>query len=254
MNSLAILGSCVSRDLFTHVPEALQAVRLGPYVSRATLISLAGQASGRVVSLLGRAPGKGFDDRRFIQDARKDHLRILAGDEPDVLMLDLIDERHATYVLDDGVLTQTKVSRNFLELHKLNRGAQLIPPFSDEWTSLQPASIRAVAESLRARLPEAVFVVHRARYASRYLDAGQIKEFADQDWIRRWNHYLDGAYDELTQRLGAQTLQVDAGSQLAGGTHLWDLTPFHYDVRYYRALWSSLQVILGEHSGAEDSA
>ncbi|WP_298832079.1 DUF6270 domain-containing protein [uncultured Piscinibacter sp.] len=237
---LAILGSCVSRDLFTHIPQALDAVELGPYVSRATLISMSGRPPARVVAKLAGHVAKRFDDRRFVLDARKDYFRVLAKDAPEVLVLDLIDERHATYLFDDGALTVTKVSKEFLTEHGLQRLPRIASPFSADWLRLQAHSLETLIDRLRADLPKTRFIVHAAPYAMRYLAEGEVRGFPDTAPILRWNEYLDAAYARLAQALDAPIIGPGAAGALAGGEHLWDLTPFHYDIGYYRTLWSSL--------------
>ncbi len=241
---LAILGSCVTRDLFTHVPEALDQIELGPYVSRATLISMAGQAPRAVVSRLGEHVAKRFDDRRFVLDARKDYFRVLAKYKPETVVLDLIDERHATYLFDDGALTVTKVSKEFLVEHGLQRLPRLVSPFSPEWQSLQGRSIEALISRLRADLPSARFIVHAAGYALRYLSAGEVRDFPDTEPSRRWNAHLEAAYVRLIEGLDATRVGAGSDGVLAGGQHLWDLTPFHYDVGYYRTLAAQLGALV----------
>lgn len=242
---LAILGSCVTRDLFTHVPQALDTVALGPYVSRATLISMAGRPPARVVSKLAGHMAKRFDDRRFVLDARKDYFRVLAKDAPEVVVLDLIDERHATYLFDDGALTVTKVSKEFLAEHGLQRLPRVVSPFDADWRRMQSQSLEALIGRLRAELPGTRFIVHAAPYALRYLADGAVRDFPDTAPIRRWNEYLEAAYARLAQGLDAPIIGPGTAGAMAGGEHLWDLTPFHYDIGYYRALWSSLAAQLG---------
>lgn len=248
MPSIAILGSCVTRDLFTHLPAALEQVELGPYVSRSTLISMAAAAPRQVVALLREQSAKKFDDRRFIQDARKDHFEILARHAPEFLVLDLIDERHATYLFADGAVTLTKVSRDFLTAHRIQGQARTVAPFSADWQGLVDRSIGPVTERLRKLLPATRFIVHRALHCERYLDGGQVHVFEDLEPIRRWNRYLEASYDALQDRLPAVALQVAPAHALAGGKHLWDRTPFHYDVGYYTDLWSQLRQIIARHA------
>lgn len=238
---MAILGSCVTRDLFTHLPEALGKVDLGPYVSRASLISMAGRPAREVVAKLGNHVAARFDDRRFVLDARKDYFRVLAKYRPEILVLDLIDERHSTYLFDDGALTATKVSRAFLAEHGLLRLAKTVSPFNPDWLSLQERSLELLIRRLRDDLPDTRFVVHAAPYALRYLEAGEVRGFADLAPIQRWNDYLGRAYARLAEGLVAPLIGPGQAGPLAGGQHLWDLTPYHYDIDYYRTFWAKLE-------------
>ena len=198
---LAVLGSCVTRDLFTHVPEALEHVELGAYVSRATLISMASSMPHSVVAKLVNRAAKSFDHRRFMLDARKDHFSSRAKYKPEIVVLDLIDERHATHLFDDGALTVTKVSKEFLIEHGMQRLTREINPFTAEWLALQERSIDTVICRLRLELPEARFVVHAAPYALRYLAGPELRDFPDLEPIRRWNAWLDTACARLADGL-----------------------------------------------------
>lgn len=243
---LAILGSCVTRDLFTHIPAALEQVELGPYVSRATLISMAGRVPRQLVAKLGEHVAKRFDDRRFVLDARKDYFRALAKFRPETLVLDLIDERHATYLFDNGALTVTKVSKDFLAEHGLQRLPRTVNPFEPEWMALQTQSLEAVAHRLRTELPTTRFIVHAAPYALRYLAGTELRDFPNSEASRRWNAWLGAAYIALAKRLTAPMIGPGPDGTLAGGKHLWDLTPFHYDIGYYETLWSALAELIDQ--------
>lgn len=249
---LAIVGSCVSRDLLTHQPEAESHFRLGPYVSRATMISMASEPSPALVTLLETESTKSFDDRRFHHDVRKNYFDLLRRSAPDVVVVDLIDERHSTCCFEDGrAITYTALSKQFLQKHGWLRRTAVVAPLSDDWGRRQAAATEAVAARLRATLPHARFLVHEAKYATHHLSAeGGVVAFDDQSKIERWNAYLDEAYARLRELLGGERLAVDDGLVRGGGNHLWDLAPFHYDRSYYVDLARRLARALDGSVGA----
>jgi hypothetical protein len=243
---LAIVGSCVSRDLLTHQPHAEQLFQLGHYVSRATMISMASGPSAELVALLGAESTKTFDDRRFHHDVQKNYFELLRRSAPDVVVIDLIDERHASFCLDDGpAIAYTALSKQFLHKHGWLRRGTVVTPLTDAWVERQAAATAAVAARLRATLPHARFLIHEAPYATHQRAPDGVRPFDDQPKIARWNDYLEQAYAELRSALGAERLAVDRERVRGGGEHLWDLTPFHYDRSYYVDLAGQLERALG---------
>lgn len=243
---LAIVGSCVSRDLLTHQPHAEQLFQLGEYVSRATLISMASGPSPALVALLAAESTKTFDDRRFHHDVQKNYFDRLRRSAPDVVVIDLIDERHASFCLDDGqAIAYTALSKQFLTKHGWLRRGSVVTPLTDAWFERQAAATAVVAERLRATLPRARFLIHEAPYATHHLAPDGVRPFDDASKIARWNDYLDGAYAQLRAALGAERLAVDRERVRGGGEHLWDLAPFHYDRSYYVDLAGQLERALG---------
>lgn len=243
MTRLAIVGSCVSRDLHTHVPAAEGALPVAGYVSRATMQSMASSPCPLLAPLLRSVKAKSFDERRFLQDIAKDHVQTIASAAPDVLLIDLIDERHGTAWLGDCAITHTRVCQAHLKAHRVRPDA-IARPFDDRWRERQDAALRHNARRLRAAAQGARVLVHRARYATHFLEAGVRRPFEDQDKIARWNAYLTDAYDALQAEMGGTALAVDDNLVVAGGVHLWDVAPYHYDRGYYDALWRVIQRLL----------
>lgn len=242
MHQISIVGSCVTRDLFTHVPEALLSVTLGAYISRATTLSMVAKAPAAVNRLLSADEARTFDDRRFHQDVRKSYFKALSAAKPDFVIVDLIDERHATLELPDASrVTLTKVSQQFLDKHKLRRQGRSLVPLSDEWLAQQRESWPEFARRIHESAPEARVLVHHAPYARLYREEDRDHSFPQQEQIARWNVFLDEAYATMTRLLGAKPLVVGEPFIRAGGNHLWDLNPFHYDRAYYVDLWKTLQ-------------
>jgi hypothetical protein len=252
-SKIAIVGSCVTRDAFTHVPQLGQWCSLGPYVSRATILSMCAQPVDHAPEDCAEAAGiSGFNDRRFLQDLRKSYWPILRQAAPDVVLVDLIDERHTTYAMGPSALTITKSSLPFLERTALQTGGgRRIVPLTEEWMRLTLGTIDAFAERLRASVPsECRIVVHWASYATCYIEAeakGRRIPFEDRitTAAARWNTFLEEAYTRLSIALGASDLRLPDEEIVAGGDHLWDLNAFHYDASYYRKFSAVLESLIG---------
>jgi Family of unknown function (DUF6270) len=242
---VAIVGSCVTRDLITHIPSVLEKICLQTYLARATVISIVAKQSHLIESESLNGIPENFEARCFRQDAAKQHSAILRGKAVDVVLLDLIDERHSTYIFGDCALTRTKISDKCV--HRISRsvGYTIVNPLSEDWQKMQRKCLPLFAKLLKNSVGGRRFVVHAAKYAKSYIENDRLVYFDDQKKIESWNIYLDWAYRVLVEELSADVIDVSAAQTYAGGQHLWDLAPFHYDKSYYSLLWKKLEQHLG---------
>lgn len=242
---IGIVGSCVSRDLFSRVTDLAGYFKLGPYISRASVISMVSMPMPNSYIDTSGISNHGFDDRRFLQDVEKSYWQILSDSASDILIIDLIDERHATFVMDGVGVTYTSSARPHLDpLLEQGLGVRL-KPMTEAWEKSMFDSLAGFAHLIKSSLPEeSVCIVHHARYATRYLSPLRDSKIDfpvhQQESIHKWNQFLDVAHERLSEELGAYSIRLPDDDTIAGGDHLWDLTPFHYDVSYYKKLAAEL--------------
>jgi Family of unknown function (DUF6270) len=238
---VAIVGSCVTRDLITHIPSVSEKINLQTYLARATVISIVAKRSNLIELESVNDIPENFEARCFRQDATKQHGAILRRKNADVVLLDLIDERHSTYIFGDCALTRTKISDKCF--HRISRSLThtTLNPLSEDWKKMQKKCLPLFAKLLKNSVGTGRFVVHAARYAKSYIEKDRLVLFYDQEKIESWNSYLDWAYRVLVSELDADVIDVSDTQTYAGGQHLWDLAPFHYDKGYYSLLWNKLQ-------------
>jgi hypothetical protein len=192
-----------------------------------------------------------FDDRRFVQDLKKSYWQILSDSASDILLIDLIDERHATFVQDGVAVTYTSTARPHLD-PLLEQGLGLtLKPMTGVWEKYTFDSLVKFAHLIKSSLPkESVCIVHHARYATRYLSPLRDSKIDfpvhQQELIHKWNRFLNRAYDRLSEELGAHSIRLPDDDVIAGGNHLWDLMPYHYDISYYEKLAAELVVLKSE--------
>ncbi len=240
-----IFGSCVTRDLFDVDLPAVRGAQVATYLARTTLASVIAPPVDRAtLGPMAHDLAAGFDGRRFEHDLHKRHFELVGAADADLAMIDLIDERHGTAYVGEGALAYTKIAAQYVDPLLAQGAARLLNPLS----RVGRDTIGDIAHRFAARFTDAwrgPVVVHRARYASRYIDEhGDVREFdgVKGEQVRNWNAYLETAYDALLGALGgrASVLEVPREHTFAGGEHRWDLTPFHYDRGYYDALASRL--------------
>ena len=248
---IGILGSCGSRDLFSRVTDLASHFKLGPYVSRASIISMVSMPMPTSYIDPSRVSTHGFDDRRFVQDLEKSYWRILSDSASDILLIDLIDERHATFVLDGVAVTCTSSSRPHLDLLLEQGIGGMLKPMTEVWEKYTFDSLARFAHLIKSSLPKkSVCIVHHARYATRYLSPLRDSKIEfpvhQQESICKWNRFLNLAHDRLSEELGAYSIRLSDDDVIAGGDHLWDLMPYHYDISYYEKLAAELVVFRNE--------
>lgn len=233
--NIAIIGSCVTRDLFDFEIEETSQFNVSLYLSRSNMASMVGESFKELI-FPDKTKIKKFDDRRFIVDLNKEHFNLIKSHEWDALIIDLIDERHAMYLLDNKILTYTKSSKEYINEHlKLNEGGgRLIQPLSDEMIDMTEKALVKIKEFIEIIARGRPVFVHRAKYATHFLSQGRKMEFEPDilNKVHRWNNFLNKCYDLLLDSKFID-LSVSEENILSGGDHKWDLTPFHYDKNYY---------------------
>lgn len=234
---VAILGSCVSRDLFGFAIPQLQGIEIPVYISRATAISLMAEPIPKTMLPADLSlPTHHFEGRRFIHDLKKEQFNILTENSWDVLLVDFIDEIYATYTCGSQAITYSNDSRPLIESWLSGGTGQLLrPPALEAYQhSLKPMS--QLGKRLREISGDKLIVLHRATLATHHLTKNQVIPYEGQvlKRIELLNLYLEGLYDVFLESAQAHPLTpIDRATHIAGGNHKWDKSPFHYDEKYY---------------------
>jgi Family of unknown function (DUF6270) len=245
--SVAIFGSCVTRDLFE---DPLLRAELGHYAARSSIISVVAPPAAideeRV--LLSSA----WQRRCVVGDFRKSFFDVLAQTEAEWLVIDLIDER---FDLLQGAETFITCSSAFR-----SAGLEERPPFPVEvirrnspagWKLFEDAAVRFAERVTRIIPPERV-VLHRALWCTHYRADGRVEPFPPGrlELSKTQNAMLNHGYDALTAVFGgaAETIGVDPARHLADAAHHWQLEPYHYEPTYNEWAIERLQQLLGLRS------
>lgn len=242
--SVAIFGSCVTRDLFEQ-PALRETLQL--YAARCSVISAVAPPVGIDCDRVKLSSG--WQRRCVVADFRKTFFTSLAELRPDWLVIDLIDERFdllrgsaslvtrssaftAAGLDDDPGLDFEPVKRTSVEGCDLFERAAV--DFADRVTEVVP--------------PERV-VLHRALWCLRYRTGGQVLPFGSPriELCRRQNAMLDHGYKVMRAAFGdrAANLELDPATRLADADHRWALEPYHYDSDYNAEAVAQLQGMFG---------
>jgi hypothetical protein len=252
MSRVAIVGSCITRDLWRFrgetvtvpTPELL-------YVSRTSLPSLfatplAGLRAG------ARPPGglRPQPHRALVADLTKTALASLVAFRPTHLIFDFIDERFDLLSAGASVVTDSwELEASGYRKQPALRGARVIPRLSAACDRLWLEAAGELAAFVRATpLAGAKLILHSARWAERRrtvqgrearVSGVEILPGHPAD-IGRHNALLaryEAAFVELMPPMARVEAPVE---RMADDAHLWGLSPFHYVPAYYAEIWRQL--------------
>lgn len=232
---VAILGSCVTRDLFEVQKANLGAFEVCFYSARSSLVSA--QSLPSTDSRL-RIPHDSFESKRALYDLDKSLWDRLEASRPDLVMIDLIDERLGLIQHQGSVFSASGPMVKAFERAAIDH--TVMRPWSEAAMNLRQWAAKPFIERVHG-ICSSVFL-HRAQWADSYLDKDlTIRSFAESSFAKliELNNQI---IREASVALENSCVSFEAigglepGTLLAGGKHLWAFAPYHYDERYYRSL------------------
>jgi hypothetical protein len=254
LSRVAIVGSCITRDLWPIVGEAPPDDLL--YISRTSLPSLLARPLGGLQLLDERPPTLGpFSYRSMLADLQKTALGRLVAHRPTHIIFDFIDERVNLLATGDTVVTHS------WELAE--SGYMTQPPFADahviERTSQGCELLWRMAlhelSALIATTPlaSATVILHEGRWSSQFYDeAGELQEFGPDSELFGGRRAEIAEHNALLARYeaafrqafpSARTIAAPSDLRIADARHRWGLSPFHYAPDYYRSVLQQLQAL-----------
>ena len=248
---VAILGSCVSRDLWRMAGAPAEGLL---YISRTRLPSLFASRPRGLVAPEGPAPGLRPNPAQALQaDLTKTGLARLAAFRPEVVILDYIDERFDLLAGAGGVVTaswelETSGWIGLPPLPGLNR----VEALGDADATLWRRSLDALATLFApgGALSGARPVLHAARWAGALRTASGRTEALEPDLeITPGRRAPRAAHNARLEGMHAATLAAIPGLEVVKAPeslvfsdpdHVWGLSPFHYIPDYYAEVWRQL--------------
>lgn len=250
MARVAIIGSCITRDLWPILGQAPADLL---YISRTSLPSLFARPLGGVEIADDPPPGLARHQNNAVRaDLKKSALATLVAHRPTHLIFDFIDERFDLLAARDTVVTHSwelEVS-GYLDQPAFS-SAQIVPRASAQCDQLwREAALETAAFLNSTPLSGAQVILHESQWAQRYLDrTGQSHDFDPDVMIFDGNVGRLDAHNALLrsyqQRFadltGAARVGADPDLMIADVGHRWGLSPFHYVADYYRDIWRQLR-------------
>lgn len=231
---IAILGSCVSRDLFEFQSEYLSNFELCFYMARSSVISFMGLPCGDRRMVI---PGDGFEDRRARWDLSKEHWELLEQSRPDIILIDFIDERIGLIQHQGSIFSASGPIIKAFERNDIP--FNILRPWNEEIKSLRQWALPKFLDRVHSICQN--IIVHKAVWATHFkVENNENQSFAGTEFeklVELNNEVLNGMLAQLdnmytpVEQIGG----LEAGL-LAGGEHLWSFCPYHYDHAYYKTL------------------
>lgn len=249
MSRIAIIGSCITRDLWPVRGDALPGLA---YISRTSLPSLLAPPLGRVRSAARPPGGLGqHQHRALVADLRKTALARLVAFRPTHLIFDFIDERFDLLSVGGTLVTHSwELEMSGYLAQPAFRGAQPIPRLGLGCERLWDEAAGELAALIHATpLREARLILHSARWATEARAAdGRLTPILEAEALPGrpipigGHNGLLARYEARLLELLPETEVVEAPQhRLADPGHQWGLSPFHYVPEYYEAIWSQLE-------------
>jgi len=252
LSKVAIVGSCITRDLWPIVgaePSDLL------YISRTSLPSLFARPLAGVEHEDEPPPGLGpFTHRAMINDLKKRALAALVAHRPSHIIFDFIDERLDLLAVGGTIVTHSwELDVSGYLAQPAFEGAATIARTSSACDLLWLQAVDEMAAFIASTpLRDATLILHEAQWATRYRDeAGEITGFASEVEIFQGkpaviadhNARLDLYQPAFRARLPDAVSVAAPELRMASVDHRWGLSPFHYVDDYYREVWLRLKAL-----------
>jgi hypothetical protein len=250
---VAVIGSCITRDVWPIVGEAAPQDLL--YVSRTSLASLFA-APLRDVSLSEDLPPElaAFPHRSMVADLHKTALAALVEYRPTHVIFDFIDERLDLLAAQGTIVTHSwELDVSGYLGQPAFEGSRDIPRTHAAADVIWRQGLDQMAAFLRMTpLASAVPILHEAQWATHYLDeTGEAQAFGDVEIftgkpasISDYNTVLARHQTAFAAAVPhAVRISAPPALHLADSRHRWGLSPFHYVEAYYRDIWERLQAL-----------
>ena len=241
MSKVAIVGSCITRDVWRFRGAAADDLL---YISRTSLPALmSAPVAGFVPAASPPADLRPAPHRAVVADLAKTALPALLAFRPSHIVFDFIDERFDLLSVGGAIATRSAelVRSGYLGQPAFD-GARRIPRLSTGAERLWDEAAGAFAALVRTTaLADARLILHSARWAGVSKGAGGRPQALDDVEILAGEPADIAAHNRLLARsesafeaLMPPMARVEAPARrIADRGHQWGLSPFHYVEDYY---------------------
>lgn len=231
---VAIVGSCVSRDLFEFEQEVLSGFEIVFYSARSSMISYLSlpNTDSRL-----RISGIAFEEKRALYDLDKTHWEQLEYSLPDIILTDFVDERIGLIQHQGSIFSASGPIIKAFERAEID--FEILRPWSEKVQKIRLWAVKPFLERLRTICPN--IIVHKAGWAETFYDeTKKILNFdgSEFDKLISLNNEILNQIFESAETSGVP-VEFIGGKEIgmhAGGNHKWAFCPYHYNDKYYKSL------------------
>lgn len=232
---VVILGSCVSRDAIAHHEEDYEVTG---YLARTSLLSAGTNARHHLPQEFDMSSP--FQQRNLLRDVEGGLLANLKSlaDVSDVLMWDLVDERHGVCVFPDGsILTRSIDLLSVPELVEACEAGEILAFGSDEHFARWCGAATVFADALDVLGLKAKTIVIAADWA--VLDtAGNPTPWSMGVRAKEANTRYAPYYQHL-ESLGFTVVRIT--DTVGDPEHKWGLAAFHFVSEVYETILAAVE-------------
>ena len=232
MIKVGIIGSCVTRDAFEFTESDFDVK--GSYFPRASLISLISEPID--TSTLEIKTDQQWIKWVLTNDYNKSSISQLKQKSPQVICIDLIEERYDLISVGNSYLTKSDEFQKYNSITSNISDAQTIKRGSDIAEELFFDKALHFCKRINETFPDALIIIHEAQYCNYYRENGQLKKFSEKKcYINSLTNSRLNAYYTLLKENIKNSISINIDDQLCISCkhHKWGLSPFHYIDEYY---------------------
>jgi hypothetical protein len=228
-----IFGSCVTRDSFKYTSNV--EYKVNNYFARSSIVSLYGRIFKIKIDDIKLASA--FQRKMVYFDLTKEFPRHIKSFNSDYLIIDFIDERMNILKTKESYLTRSK---EFVE-SKIDIKGRVLSD-SDKLMLWEKCAERFIND-LKSNLKPEQIILHKAFWQEQYKgEDGTIHKFDDPE-IKINNLRLKHYYEMIENGIEGINV-IELNGFIADENHVWGLSPFHYEDRYYLEFINQLDSIV----------
>jgi len=190
--------------------------------------------------------GPGFGERMVREDLTKEVVGGLVTSQPDVLVIDLIDERFDVIQIKQTWYTMSDYYERLGLESAMREVATRTSVYRTPDRALQfRAAVSLLAPELASALPRTRIVLHQAWYTARTADPAVPFYSTAAKHATSSNEALATWYASLRSAFGRRLHVLEAPRDLLVGapTHRWGLAHYHYVPEYYTWILAALHQV-----------
>lgn len=247
--TVAIWGSCVSRDIFPFDEEKIY--KVGIYIARNSIVSALSQPmeiKSEDIKLESN-----FQKIQVYNDLVKTSFVNLKNNISDYLIVDFIDERFELALTKQGIYTLSTemISANILGDYKTINRKRKIDRNGDIFYCVDSKELTDYIDDFCDEISSIYgmdkIIIHKAFFSKFYKDKdGKIRRFGKnyQKYISETNDLLTFMYNRTIFNF-PQAKVIDLKDKyIALEMHKWGLSPMHYQDDYYKEVLKLLSKIV----------
>ncbi len=182
-------------------------------------------------------------ERMVQEDLRKLIVPRLAGERPDLLVIDLVDERFRVLEVDGTRVTLSDyLEQTPMAAPMLARASRVVEPASPRRIQDFARAAAVLAPRLVRAVGDVPIVLHTAWWTSTVVDPSQPLYASAPRAAATHNAALAAFARSLQSAFGPRLLRVQASTEVirADAAHRWGLALYHYEPAYYDQVLAQL--------------